>query len=324
MASLPETSSSHSLEQLDFNPRQEQQQSKDEKAPPRPSALETGAGRLLVDQDKVFDHNAWDNVPWDEEQEQEALQVIEKQALQPVPDNLRDHYNTEAAGYWDKFYSLHTNQFFKDRHWLRVEFPELYEPAAFGTPDGGVRKAFEIGCGAGNTVFPLIDDVQNVFVYAADFSSTAISVVKANPDYNESRCKAFVYDITSPDTPPEIEPGTIDVCICIFVLSALKPTAWAQAGANIFKLLKPGGIVVFRDYGRYDMAQLRFKGGRMLDQNFYIRGDGTQDDVNTIFKDFEVIQNVVDRRLLVNRSRQLKMYRVWIQAKMRKPLEPNN
>lgn len=176
-------------------------------------------------------------------------------------------------------------------------------------------------------MYPLLVSNQNpdLFVYAADYSKTAVDVVLNNPEYNPTRSKAFVWDLSSKEIPEFIEPGSLDMIVLIFVLSALSPDQWKQAVININRILKPGGLVLFRDYGRYDLAQLRFKKNRLLKDNFYIRGDGTRvyfftpEEVETMFGElFKVEQNAVDRRLIVNRQKKLKMYRVWLQGKFRK------
>lgn len=38
----------------------------------------------------------------------------------------------------------------------------------------------QVGCGAGNTIFPLIDTYPDIFVHACDFSPRAVDLVKVS------------------------------------------------------------------------------------------------------------------------------------------------
>ncbi|XP_049862120.1 tRNA N(3)-methylcytidine methyltransferase METTL2 isoform X1 [Schistocerca gregaria] len=344
--------------------------------------------RYLKDHSKVFQFNAWDNVEWDATQEEIARNKVLENSATVLDETEKEKFENNASQFWDAFYEIHQNRFFKDRHWLFTEFPELAPESevdqnvplsvnstkgvavkhehdgasscsdttklenaesckttcnlnseGLGTINHAEEKRtinnkpfriLEIGCGVGNTVFPILQYTKNpdLFVYACDFSSTAINILKESPEYEPERCHAFVCDVTADDWEPPFEANSLDIVAAIFVISAIHPDRFRHVAEKIFYYLRPGGLVVFRDYGRYDMAQLRFKKGQCLGSNFYARGDGTrvyfftQDEVRNIFTaaGFLEEQNLIDRRLQVNRSKMLKMYRVWIQAKYRKPV----
>ncbi|EPQ56165.1 methyltransferase [Gloeophyllum trabeum ATCC 11539] len=294
--------------------------------------------RFLTDEADVFTHNAWDHVPPPEDQAEKIAASLAMQHSAPVPEDEKHKYNDRPSRHWDNFYKNNESNFFKNRKWLHTEFPELVQALQ---PEAGPVTIAEIGCGAGNAVFPLLMSNKNpqLIIRAHDYSSHAVKLVQHNPLYLDppiGTISASKWDLTSETLPEGIEPGSVDIAILVFVMSALHPDEWGRAVSNIHKMLKPGGLLLFRDYGRYDLAQLRFRSNRLLDENLYIRGDKTRVYFFEIGTHlllstsplqlphcpphplFATEQLGVDRRLLVNRKRQLKMYRIWMQGKFRK------
>ncbi|XP_064371011.1 tRNA N(3)-methylcytidine methyltransferase METTL8, mitochondrial isoform X1 [Dromaius novaehollandiae] len=366
--------------------------------------------RILTDPSKVFEHNMWDHMQWSQEEEQRAKDKAAENSLVKVQLEDQDKYEREASKYWNEFYKTHKNNFFKDRNWLFLEFPEILpekkreqlkteekssEPikinstSSFPHQDfpgmfeegkdywknnygedsssvqgqiynkkqaksitdspqgkncreqlgklesfpgsGAAYRILEVGCGAGNSVFPILKVLCNTpgtFLYCCDFASGAVELVKSHSSYNSAWCFAFVHDVCDDALPYPFPDEILDVILLVFVLSAIHPDRMQRVVNGLAKLLKPGGMLLFRDYGRYDTSQLRFKKGHCLSENFYVRGDGTRvyfftkDEVWNMFNlaGLTEVQNLVDRRLQVNRKKKVKMQRVWIQSKFQKPL----
>ncbi|XP_019353521.1 tRNA N(3)-methylcytidine methyltransferase METTL6 isoform X3 [Alligator mississippiensis] len=94
------------------------------------------------------------------------------------------------------------------------------------------------------------------------------------------------------------------------------------------KVLKPGKCILFRDYGLYDHAMLRFKSGSKLGDNFYVRQDGTRsyffthEFLSQLFmaEGYEQVVNEYVLRETVNRKEGLCVPRIFLQSKFRKPL----
>ncbi|KAJ2493931.1 hypothetical protein IWW37_000009 [Coemansia sp. RSA 2050] len=244
-----------------------------------------------------------------------------------VSEFWQKKYKDEAGRNWDKFYHRNSTNFFKDRNWTDREFEELRPGHAFSEQN---PVLLEIGCGVGNFVWPILKRNPDIFVYACDFSTRAVGFVKANENYTEDRCCAFVCDITKDRLTDTIPPHSVDIVSAIFVLSALPPEKQADAVSNILEILKPGGRILFRDYGIYDLAQLRFKSGHKLENNLYVRQDGTlsyyfsTERLRELFAQhgglLELENDYVVKRL-VNVKREIDSDRIFTQAKFQAPID---
>ncbi|CAD7014253.1 unnamed protein product [Ceratitis capitata] len=262
---------------------------------------------------------------------------LEAQNSRMVPEFKAKKLEEQAQRHWDIFYKRNETHFFKDRRWTTREFEELLDITHEKNQEGGEkqRRLLEAGCGVGNLIFPLIEEKEerssgsntSWFYYACDFSPRAIEFVCSNPLYDERRIKAFQCDITTDQIHAHISASSLDIVTMIFVLSAIHPEKFSAVVENMYRLLKPGGVILFRDYGRYDMAQLRFKPGNKIAENFYMRQDGTRSyffaekELAALFTHsdrFEIIENSYVHRRTLNIKEGIDVPRIFLQSKLRK------
>lgn len=259
---------------------------------------------------------------------------------------------------WDRFYKRNGNRFFKSRYWARKEFQELFQPAS-----GDYRCLLEVGCGCGDFILPFLSKdgpndqssdeshdtarptgakqtpqafdstrltiSEDFAILCCDISETAIELLKSQPAYRASTRKldAFVADVSSTDGLHEVKKRLdgrlVDVVTLIYVLSAMDLDAMKRTVDNINQILKPGGLVLFRDYAIYDQAMLRFKPESKIADQFYSRQDGTRayfftkDSLVDLFGDRFLCQSIdYIKRVTLNRASQANYCRVFLQSKL--------
>ena len=223
----------------------------------------------------------------------------------------------EGARSWERFYRSHVGKAndpnakpiraFKDRHYLRREFAELMPPAIRADPKAHTppldptalpppdvdspnhKVVLELGCGVGNSAFPMMRANPDMYVHACDCSETAVANLMASPEYDERRCDAFVADLAAGASPlsHRIADGTCDAVTGVFFFSALDAKTFGAVAAECERVLKPGGCVLFRDYclddvknkngeGSGDESDGRgFEPGKKIGDGTYVRPDGT-------------------------------------------------
>jgi methyltransferase-like protein 6 len=268
-------------------------------------------------------------------------------------------FEEQAQENWDKFYHCHQNNFFKDRHYLIQEFPdelgclcpkisieERSSCSSVNIETDTVQDFViaEIGCGVGNAILPLLElspftstskwsplQNQRVVVWAMDFSSVAVDILKRDERFmlasSQGRAHAQVWDITCQHPPIR----NANVSLLLFCLSAISPDKMTKAAINVAETLQPGGYLLVRDYGRFDEAQLKLgtSSKRRLGDNFYVKHDGTRcyyftlEDLDRLFiqnAGLEKIEIKYIQRKYTNRARGTVRRRIWVEARFRKPV----
>lgn len=317
------------------------------------SSLSSGSGGAKEYHNKDFE--------WEELREEIENDPALSYHLQQPPKPITSNYSqSQDSLSWNNFHTTHsTGKFFKERRYLFKEFPEL----------ASCSLVLEVGCGNGSTALPILRTIPTAMVYACDCSIHALdtskqNILASNVKAVESRFHPFYCNFSTTAFPqwlacnfckqtslrchhiPDVccnTPidsiaflkdgkcciGGVDVVTLIFTLSAVPFIRMPAAISECFSVLKPGGLLFFRDYGLYDMTMLRFEPDQKMGYREYMRSEGTRsyffslDSARNLFKGVGFIELELDYCCIksVNRRNGKTMRRVWVHGKFQKPVQ---
>lgn len=228
-------------------------------------------------------------------------------------------YRQDLGKNWNLFYKRNETRFFRDRHWIPQEFPELLDTSH-------KIRLFEVGCGVGNFTFPLMDINGELEIVGCDISTRAIELFQENEAYATGRFDVFVADIIKDDLSERVGEESVDIATSIFVLSALPPETLPKVIKNVCRTIKPGGSWFIRDYSSSDAAQHRFDANKSrLERGLFVRQDGTlanyfdPGELTGLMEEmFEVIEAKEVKSRTSNFKTGLDLERSFIQLKLKK------
>lgn len=184
--------------------------------------------------------------------------------------------------------------------------------------------AFLLTCQANNTSTATVTDVSSTCIQQLRDAAAAMGIDEAR------RISSFVCDSTDPDEAARFEGVGADLLLIMFTLSAVTIPQQREMLRNAYRALKPGGRVLLRDHGVYDMVQLRIPPEQWMGvPHLYQRDDGT---FSYFFSVEELSRRAREAGLEVeetkyicvhntNRKKGLQLKRVFVHGVFRRPLQ---
>ncbi|KDP23696.1 hypothetical protein JCGZ_23529 [Jatropha curcas] len=282
--------------------------------------------------------------------------------LLPFNSSQRQH-EIEDSKAWQRFHVRHSSgKFFKERRYLLKEFPELVSCGDFSrvleVGCGNGSSVIPILRGNKNVIVYACDCSAETLQKAKEVADDAANIVSVQYRFKPFCCdfalsgfpkwlfcnscklakKRFSSDVRETRTVDvngsySLEEdgcciGGVDFVTLIFTLSAVPLQRMPTALLECFSVLKPGGLLFFRDYGLYDMTMLRFEPDKRVGFREYVRSDGTRsyffclDTVRDLFVGAGFIELELEYCCVksMNRRKRKSMQRVWVHGKFQKPI----
>ncbi|XP_043716812.1 tRNA N(3)-methylcytidine methyltransferase METTL6 [Telopea speciosissima] len=266
---------------------------------------------------------------------------------------------------WKSFHNRHSSgRFFKERRYLLKEFPELLSFHEYskvlevGCGNGstvlpilrGKQSSAVYACDCSKEALDrakeMIDAADGILIkdrfhpFVCDFSRNGFpkwlvcdscrrDSLQKHRDFLSDGNKSEGMELNKLSSNKDhCCIGVLDFVTLIFTLSSLPFQKMPTALEECISVLKPGGLLLFRDYGLYDMTMLRFPLEQRVGFREYMRSDGTLssffclDTVRDLFvgAGFIVLELEYCCIKSVNRQNGKQMRRVWVHGKFQKPL----